>query len=112
MGVMIKAVYAVAAAAIVAGAFVAFLGLSLQVEARGSVPNAKADRADTRAACDCVLATRMALFRSHMLARCTKRLWRGSPSALRFVGPPDWDARKAGSLNGAGGFSGTERFVA
>ncbi len=48
MGVMIKAVYAVAAAAIVAGAFVAFLGLSLQVEARGSVPNAKADRADTR----------------------------------------------------------------
>jgi hypothetical protein len=47
-GVMLKALYAVFAAAIVAGAFVATLSLSAQVEARGSVPGAKADRADTR----------------------------------------------------------------
>lgn len=45
---MLKAVYAIAAAAIVAAAFVATLSLSPQVEARGSVPGVKADRADTR----------------------------------------------------------------
>jgi len=45
---MLKALYAVAAAAIIAGAFVATLSLSDNVEARGSVPGAKADRADAR----------------------------------------------------------------
>jgi hypothetical protein len=45
---MRKAVYAIAAAAIVAASFVATLSLSPQVEARGSLPGAKADRADTR----------------------------------------------------------------
>jgi len=45
---MLKAIYAVAAAAIVATAFVATLSISDQVEARGSVPGAKADRADIR----------------------------------------------------------------
>ncbi len=45
---MIKALYAIAAAAILAGSFVATLSLSAQVEARGSVPDVKADRADTR----------------------------------------------------------------
>ena len=45
---MIKAAYAVCAAAIVAGAFVATLSVSQQVEARGSVPGTKADRADSR----------------------------------------------------------------
>jgi hypothetical protein len=45
---MLKTVYAIAAAAIVAAAFVATLSLSAQVEARGSVPGAKSDRADTR----------------------------------------------------------------
>jgi hypothetical protein len=51
---MLKAVYAVCVAAIVAGAFIATLSLSQQVEARGSVPGVKADRADTRAlARDC-----------------------------------------------------------
>jgi hypothetical protein len=44
---MIKAVYA-ACAAIVAGALIATLSVSQQVEARGSVPGVKADRADTR----------------------------------------------------------------
>ena len=45
---MIKTVYAIAAAAIVAGAFVAAPSLAAQVEARGPVPGAKSDRADTR----------------------------------------------------------------
>ena len=45
-GVMLKAVYAIAAAAIVAASFVGTLSLSPRVEARGSTP--KADRADTR----------------------------------------------------------------
>ena len=43
---MIKTFYAIGAAAIVAGAFVATLSLPAEVEARGS--GAKADRADTR----------------------------------------------------------------
>jgi len=46
---MLKAFYAIAAAAIVSGAFVATLSISDQVEARGSVPGMKADRADIRA---------------------------------------------------------------
>jgi hypothetical protein len=45
---MLKAAYAVCAAAIVAAAFVATLSLSAQVEARGSAPGVKMDRADTR----------------------------------------------------------------
>jgi len=45
---MLKTIYAIAAAAIVAGAFVATLSISEQVEARGSAPAAKADRADAR----------------------------------------------------------------
>jgi len=45
---MLKSVYAIAAAAIVAASFVATLSLSPQVEARGSLPGVKADRADTR----------------------------------------------------------------
>ena len=45
---MLRTIYVVGAAAIVAGAFVATLSLPAEVEARGSVPSAKADRADTR----------------------------------------------------------------
>ena len=45
---MLKAIYAITAAAIVAAAFVATLSISEQVEARGSVPSVKADRADAR----------------------------------------------------------------
>jgi len=45
---MLKAIYAVAAAAILAAAFVGTLSLSAQVEARGSEPSVKADRADAR----------------------------------------------------------------
>jgi len=45
---MLKAFYAVCAAAIVAGAFVATLSISEEVEARGSIPGVKADRADAR----------------------------------------------------------------
>ena len=51
---MLKTAYAIAAAAIVAGAFVAFLSLAMQVEANAHVPGAKGDRADTRPlAADC-----------------------------------------------------------
>ncbi len=51
---MLKIVYAIAAAAIVAASFVGTLSLSPQVEARGSLPGVKADRADTRPlATDC-----------------------------------------------------------
>jgi hypothetical protein len=45
---MLKTFYAITAAAIVAAAFVATLSVSEQVEARGSVPGVKADRADIR----------------------------------------------------------------
>jgi hypothetical protein len=45
---MLKTLYAVAIAAIVATCFVAFPSLSPQVEASAPIPGAKADRADTR----------------------------------------------------------------
>jgi hypothetical protein len=48
MGVMIKTVYAIAVAAIVASCFVAFPSLSISVQASSPVPGAKGDRADIR----------------------------------------------------------------
>ena len=45
---MLKTVYAIAAAAIIAGAFVAFLSLAIQTEASAHVPGARGDRADAR----------------------------------------------------------------
>jgi hypothetical protein len=45
---MLKTIYAVVCAAIVAGAFVTALSIADQVDARGSAPGAKADRADAR----------------------------------------------------------------
>ena len=45
---MLKTAYAVVAAAIVAAAFVAFLSLSMQVEAHAHAVAAKGDRADAR----------------------------------------------------------------
>ena len=45
---MRKAIYAVFASAMFAGSFFVALSLSAEVEARGSVPGAKADRADAR----------------------------------------------------------------
>jgi hypothetical protein len=45
---MLKTAYAIVSAAIVAGAFVTALSIADQVDARGSVPGAKADRADAR----------------------------------------------------------------
>ena len=44
---MLKAIYAICAAAVLAAAFVATLSLSAQVEAHGAIP-VKAVRADTR----------------------------------------------------------------
>jgi hypothetical protein len=45
---MRKAIYAVVASAMFAGSFFVALSLSAGVEARGSAPGAKADRADAR----------------------------------------------------------------
>ena len=45
---MLKTVYAIVVAAIVAGGFVTALSVADQVDARGSAPGIKADRADTR----------------------------------------------------------------
>jgi len=45
---MLRTIYVVVAAAIVAGAFVTALSIADQVDARASAPGAKADRADTR----------------------------------------------------------------
>lgn len=45
---MLKTAYAIAAAAIVAAAFVAFPSFAMQVEANARVPGAKTDRADAR----------------------------------------------------------------
>jgi hypothetical protein len=45
---MLKSVFAVTAAAIVAAALVTFPSLSPQVEARSPIPGAKSDRADAR----------------------------------------------------------------
>jgi hypothetical protein len=45
---MLKTIYAIVAAAVIAAAFVAFPSLSPQVEAHSVVQGAKADRADTR----------------------------------------------------------------
>lgn len=45
---MLKAIYAVFASAVVAGSFIAALDISAEVEARGSAPGAKGDRADAR----------------------------------------------------------------
>jgi hypothetical protein len=47
-GVMRKAIYAVVASAIFAASFFVALSPSAEVEARGSVPGAKTDRADAR----------------------------------------------------------------
>jgi hypothetical protein len=45
---MLKTIYAIAAAAVIAAGFVSFPSLSPPVEARSVVQGAKADRADTR----------------------------------------------------------------
>jgi hypothetical protein len=45
---MLKTVYAIGAAAIIAGAFITTLSLTDTVEAHGSSPAVKADRADIR----------------------------------------------------------------
>ncbi len=45
---MLRTVYAISAAAIVASAFVTALSIADVVDARGSVPGVKADRADAR----------------------------------------------------------------
>lgn len=48
MGVMLRTGYAIVAAAIVSAAFIAFLSLSMNLEANAHVAGAKGDRADIR----------------------------------------------------------------
>lgn len=45
---MLRTAYAIVAAAIVSAAFIAFLSLSMNLEANAHVPGAKGDRADIR----------------------------------------------------------------
>ena len=75
---MLKAVYALAAAAIVAGAFVATLSISAQVEARGSVPGIKTDPADTRPLAPELFAKRPAVFRGLLPPRHAKAVRSGA----------------------------------
>jgi hypothetical protein len=48
MGVMLRTALSIVAAAIVSTAFLAFLSLSMNLEANAHVPGAKGDRADMR----------------------------------------------------------------
>ena len=76
---MLKTVYAIAAAAIVAGAFVAFLSLAMQVEANAHVPGAKGDRADIRP----------------LAGDCSQRAWPYfEAGCLRDARNPDGAARR------------------
>jgi hypothetical protein len=45
---MLRTIYAIVVAAIIAAGFITALSLADQVDARGSAPGAKADRADAR----------------------------------------------------------------
>jgi hypothetical protein len=81
---MLKALYAVAAAAILAGAFVAALSLSDDVEARGSVPGAKADRADARPLARACSQNEWPYFEAACL-RDTRNAF-GEARSVRFVG--------------------------
>jgi len=47
-GVMLRTAHAIVAAAIVSAAFIAFLSLSMNLEAKAHAPGLKGDRADTR----------------------------------------------------------------
>lgn len=77
---MLKTLYAIAAAAIVAGPFVGTLSISDQVEARGSVAGAKADRADIRP----------------LGAKCSQNAWPYfEASCLRDTRNPFGQAREA-----------------
>jgi hypothetical protein len=48
MGVMLRTILSIIAAAIVSAAFLAFLTLSMNLEANANVPGVKGDRADLR----------------------------------------------------------------
>lgn len=76
---MLKAAYAIVAAAIVATAFIAALSLADQVDARSSPPGAKTDRADARP----------------LAGRCSQNAWPYYEAAcLRDTRNPFGQARK------------------
>jgi hypothetical protein len=81
---MLKALYAVVAAAIIAGAFVVTLSLSDDVEARGSVPGVKADRADARPLARACSQNEWPYFEAACL-RDTRNAF-GEARSVRFVG--------------------------
>jgi hypothetical protein len=77
---MLKTIYAVAVAAIVAACFVAFPSLSFQVEASAPALSGKSDRADTR----------------QLAGDCSQRAWPYfEASCLRDTRNPLGDARPA-----------------
>jgi hypothetical protein len=77
---MLKTIYAVAVAAIVAACFVAFPSLSFQVEASAPALSGKSDRADTRA----------------LAGDCSQRAWPYfEASCLRDTRNPLGEARTA-----------------
>jgi hypothetical protein len=80
---MLRTVYAVAAAAIVAAAFVTFLSFSLQVEANAHVPGAKGDRADARPLATTCSQNAWPYFEAACLRDTRKPL--GAAREVRFV---------------------------
>ena len=76
---MLKTIYAIAVAALVAACFVAFPSLSPQVEARAPALSGKSDRADTRP----------------LAAECSQQAWPYfEASCLRDIRNPQGVARE------------------
>src|ERR1700733_14972299 len=81
MGVMLRTVYAIVAAAIVSAAFLAFLSLSMNLEANAHVPGRYA------ATCSELLAACLAIFRSLLSSRFKQALRANPRCALDFDRP-------------------------
>ena len=92
---MLKTVYAIAAAAIVAAAFVTFPSLSPRVEAHSAVQGAKADRADTRPLANACSQRAWPYFEAACL-RDARNAY-GEARQVRFVSPVR-PAQEASSL--------------
>ena len=82
---MLKTIYAIAAAAVIAAGFVTFPSLSPQVEARSVVQGAKADRADTRPLANACSQQGWPYFEAACL-RDTRNPY-GEARPVRFVSP-------------------------
>jgi len=82
---MLKTIYAIAAAAVIAAGFVAFPSLSPQVEARAVVAGAKADRADTRPLANACTQHGWPYFETACLRDTRNRFGEARP--VRFASP-------------------------